>query len=133
MIVLDTHAWLWWVADPARLSKRARAAIDDATEIGVSAISAWEVAMLEERGRITLDRPAPRWIRAALEVDPRVVEAPIDTGIAVLAATLGADGMPGDPADRFIYATARTRRARLVTRDAALRAVDKALEVIRRG
>lgn len=129
MIVLDTHAWLWWVAAPERLSKRARAAIDDATEIGVSAISAWEVAMLEQRGRIALDRPAPLWVRAALTTDPRVVELALDATVAVAAATLASEGMHGDPADRFIYATARSRDARLVTRDAELRAHDRARTV----
>lgn len=125
MIVLDTHAWLWWVAAPDRLSKRAREAVDGATEIGVSAISAWEVATLEQRGRITLDRPAARWVRAALTHDPRVVEIPIDTGIAVAAASPAGEGLPGDPADRLIYATAVQRSARLVTRDRALRAYDR--------
>lgn len=125
MIVLDTHAWLWWVAAPERLSKRARSAIDDATDIGVSAISAWEIAMLERRRRITLDRPASRWVRAALAADPRVVELPLEASVAVAAASLSADGLPGDPADRFIYATAQSRGARLVTRDAALRAHDR--------
>ena len=129
MIVLDTHAWLWWVAAPERLSKRARAAIDDATEIGVSAISAWEVAMLEQRGRVKLDRPAPLWVRAALSTDPRVVELAVDATVAVAAATLASEGMHGDPADRFIYATTRGRGARLVTRDAELRAHDRARTV----
>lgn len=126
MIVLDTHAWLWWVSAPERLSKRARTAIDDATEIGVSAISAWEVAMLKQRGRITLDRPVPLWVRAALTTDPRVVELAVDATVAIAAASLSAEGMHGDPADRFIYATARSRGARLLTRDAQLRAHDRA-------
>lgn len=126
MIVLDTHAWVWWLAAPDRLSPGARDAIAGAAEIGVSAISAWEVAMLAERGRISLDRPAPRWVRAALSADPRTIELPLTSAIAVRAAQLGADGMHGDPADRFIYATARDRDAPLVTRDAALRAHDAA-------
>lgn len=124
MIVLDTHAWLWWAAAPDRLSPAARDAIDRADEIGVSAISAWEVAMLVERGRVSLDRPAARWVRAALDEDPRTVELPLTSVIAVRAAGLGTEGLHGDPADRFIYATARSVDASLVTRDAALRAHD---------
>ena len=93
-------------------------------EIAISAISAWEVAMLEARGRIALDRPASQWIRAALDADPRIVPAPLTASIAVRAARL--DGLPGDPADRFIYATARERGASLVTRDEALRRHDPA-------
>jgi len=124
MIVLDTHAWLWWIAAPERLSAAAGDAIDRADEVGVSAISAWEVAMLVERGRVRLDRSPSRWVRAALTSDPRTVELPLTGAIAVRAAQLGADGMHGDPADRFIYATARAHDALLVTRDGALRSHD---------
>lgn len=124
MIVLDTHAWLWWVAAPDRLSAPAAAAIDGAEQIGISAISGWEVAMLAERQRISLDRPAPRWIASALAADPRIVPIALEVAIAVEAAGLGARGMHGDPADRFIYASAQRHRAPLITRDQALRAFD---------
>jgi PIN domain nuclease of toxin-antitoxin system len=99
--------------------------VDTATEIGVSAISAWEVATLEQRGRITLDRPAARWVRAALTHDPRIVELPVDAGIAVRAASLADEGLPGDPADRLIYATAVQRGGRLITKDRTLRTPDR--------
>lgn len=42
MIVLDTHAWIWWVSDPNQLSKKARSAIDHASELGICPISCWE-------------------------------------------------------------------------------------------
>ena len=56
VIVLDTHVWLWWLAQPDRLSSRARQAIDGASRIGICTLSAWEVAALSLRGRISLDR-----------------------------------------------------------------------------
>lgn len=124
MVVLDTHAWLWWLAAPEKLSPAAREAIDAADEIGIAAISAWEVTMLEERGRIALDRPAARWVRDALAADPRIVALPLTVPLAAEAAQLGSARMHGDPADRFIYATARDRRASLITRDEALRRFD---------
>lgn len=124
MVVLDTHVWLWWLAEPTKLSAAAREAIDAADEIGVAAISAWEVAMLEDRGRIALDRPVARWVRDALTADPRITAVPLTPTLATEAAGLGGEGMHGDPADRFIYATARGRRATLITRDEALRAFD---------
>jgi PIN domain nuclease of toxin-antitoxin system len=124
VIVLDTHVWLWWVAAPERLSRTAQAEIDEADEIGISAISAWEIAMLANRGRIALDRPTERWVRAALDVDPRTTELALTARTAARAAALAGDGLPGDPADRFIYATARALDARLVTRDARMRAFD---------
>ncbi len=55
MIVLDTHVWVWWALDPARLSK-AQVEVIAANEtdvIGVSAISCWEIAKLVELGRLT--------------------------------------------------------------------------------
>lgn len=123
MIVLDTHAWLWWLADPSRLSPVARRAIDEAEAVGVSAISAWEVAMLVARRRISLDRDVATWVRQAL-AHARVRPQPLTADVAVAAGLLDGRGFPGDPADRFIYATAQASRAPLVTRDVAIRGFD---------
>ncbi|MSP63155.1 MAG: type II toxin-antitoxin system VapC family toxin [Myxococcales bacterium] len=120
MILLDTHAWIWWLAAPARLSRRARALIDGAEEIGVSAISPWEVTMLVVKGRLTLDRDVALWIKQALS-QPRITLLALSPEVAIAAAQLG-DGMHGDPADRIIVASALDRKAPLVTKDRVLRA-----------
>lgn len=123
MIVLDTHVWLWWLAEPSKLSRDARQAIDEAEAIGVCAVSCWEVAMLVQRGRISLDRDVSTWVRQALA--PRRVMSPALTPeLAVAAGLLDRDDFPGDPADRFIYATARAHRAPLITRDERIRGFD---------
>lgn len=122
MIVLDTHAWLWHLAMPERLSARARAAIEASDQLGVCTISCWEVAMLERRKRIALDRDVRDWVGRALTTD-RIVAIPLSAEIAVEAALIVPD-FPGDPADRIVYATARAYGARLVTKDAALRHFD---------
>lgn len=122
MIVLDTHAWLWWLAEPSKLSRAARQAIDEAETIGVCTISAWEVATLARRRRITLDREVAAWIRQAF-APARVTSQPLSPEAAVAAGLLD-DGFPGDPADRLIYATARAHRAPLVTRDERIRGFD---------
>lgn len=122
VVVLDTHAWLWWVDAPGRLSRTAREAIEGADEIGIAAISCWEVAMLVVKGRISLALATPAWIRQAL-AQPGTLALPLEPKVAVDAALLATD-LAGDPADRMIYATARDRGARLVTRDARLRAFD---------
>ena len=121
MIVLDTHAWLWWMSSPERLSDDAAASIADATAIGVSTLSAWEVAMLASRGRISLDRDVSLWVKRAL-AEERVESLAPGVEIALDAGVLDARGFPGDPADRFIYATARAVDAPLITRDARIRA-----------
>jgi PIN domain nuclease of toxin-antitoxin system len=123
VIVLDTHAWLWWVAEPARLSRPARRAIDEAETIGVSTLSAWELTMLVLRRRISLDRDVGAWVRQAL-APARVTALAPTPDVAVAAGLLDGRGFPGDPADRLIYATAQASRARLVTRDEAIRRFD---------
>src|SRR5260370_28139412 len=49
LIVLDTHAWIWWVADPARLSRAAKKAIEKERVRAVCAICVWERPSLTER------------------------------------------------------------------------------------
>jgi PIN domain nuclease of toxin-antitoxin system len=124
VIVLDTHAWLWWTAEPAKLSLPAQDAIDHADRIGIATVSCWEVAMLAEAGRIALDRSSGVWIEQAL-ADARTQSLPLTSTVAVQAALLGREGFVGDPADRIIYATARDAGARLVTRDKSLRKFDR--------
>jgi PIN domain nuclease of toxin-antitoxin system len=116
--------WLWWLAEPQKLSRRARTEIDNSTSIGVSAISCWEVGMLAARRRITLDREVRVWTTIALERD-RVVALDVTPQIATGAALLDV-AFPGDPVDRLLYATARHHRARLITRDRRLRKADPA-------
>lgn len=128
MIVLDTHVWLWWMSTPEHLSDAARQAIAEAQSIGVCTLSAWEVAMLDARGRISLDRDVGLWVRQAL-AEPRVEPLAPSAEIAVAAGRLDAKAFPGDPVDRLIYCTARATEAKLVTRDRAIRAFDPQLAI----
>lgn len=121
-VVLDTHAWLWWVDSPGRLSAPARRAIEAADGVRLSSMSCWEVATLVRLGRIQLDRDVTLWIRQALG-DGRTEAVPLTPGIAVHAGSLSGQ-FPGDPVDRIIYATARGAGWPLVTRDRALRSFD---------
>ena len=128
MIVLDTHAWIWWMSAPERLSTSARATIAEASSIGVSTLSAWEIAMLTSRKRISLDREVSLWVRQAL-AEPRVEPLAPSAEVAVAAGLLDAKGFPGDPVDRLIYSTARALDAQLLTRDEAIRRFDPAMAV----
>ena len=119
MIVLDTHAWIWWTADPDCLSPRARNAIEQSTEIGIAAISCWEVATAAVRGRIQLDRDIGTWLKLALAAE-RVSLAELTPAIAVAAAGIGRD-FHGDPGDRLIVATALVLGCSLVTKDGPIR------------
>jgi PIN domain nuclease of toxin-antitoxin system len=114
VIVLDTHAWIWWLDGSKKLPARTRRRIDRAKAIGVCAISCWEVARLVVHGRLKLDRQVHEWVASALRA-PRVELLPLEPEVAVAAAALGAFG--GDPADHMIVATARDRKAPLATAD----------------
>jgi PIN domain nuclease of toxin-antitoxin system len=121
LIVLDTHAWIWWAAEPSKLSARARAAAETADELGVSAISPWEVATLIAKKRLELDRDVLAWIRQALAL-PRVSLLPLTPEIAVASTRLPAE-FPGDPADRILVSTARQHGVPLVSKDARFRSL----------
>jgi PIN domain nuclease of toxin-antitoxin system len=127
VIVIDTHAWLWWVNGEGALSRTARRTIEDAELVGVATISGMEVAALVRRGMITLDVPAGTWVAQALGRDD-VVELHLTAEIAVEAGSLSSDFV-GDPADRIIYSTAIVTGSKLVTRDRFLRTFDPARTV----
>jgi PIN domain nuclease of toxin-antitoxin system len=115
VIVLDTHAWIWWVSAPSKLGRVGRREIDHAKKIGIPAICCFEVATLAARGRIRLDRSPLQWMQDALEL-PRVDLLTLTPAIAIKAAELRAF-FPGDPADRLIAATAILESALLITKD----------------
>jgi PIN domain nuclease of toxin-antitoxin system len=121
-LILDTHVWLWMVeGDRSALPPAAIDAIEEAARAGavrVSAISVWEVAMLEARGRIGLSRPVDDWVRAALRA-PGISLLPLSPEIAVESTRLPG-GPHGDPADRILMASARILGGRLATRDATI-------------
>jgi PIN domain nuclease of toxin-antitoxin system len=116
--LLDTHVLLWWQAGGARLSRAARRAIEDAESLLVSPLTWWEVATLERRGRLGLDRAIGTWIHD-LYLEHRILTAPLSPEAAAWAGSLP-DDFPGDPIDRLLYATARDLRVPLLSKDERL-------------
>ena len=122
MIVLDTHAWIWWVSNPEFLSDKAKQIIDEAVtnrNVLISSISVWEVAILVSRGSLKLTMNPDDWV-AASEALPFFDFVPVSNSIALKSVQL-----PGilhnDPADRIIIATAFSMGAVLVTKDEKIR------------
>jgi len=120
-LVLDTHVWVWLLEGSTQLKPQVRRRIEaSARDDGllVSAISVWEVAMLEAKGRLTFDQDCNAWVKDALSA-PGISLAPLAPEIAVASTRLPAD-LHGDPADRIIVATARANGHTLVTADGAM-------------
>jgi PIN domain nuclease of toxin-antitoxin system len=121
-VLLDTHAWVWWVAESDQLPDGPRRQIQAAfadDRVWVSAISAWEVALLVQRGRLMLRLPVREWV-ARNEALSGLHFLPVDTAIGLRAVEL--TGLHADPADRMIVASAQQLGAVLITRDERLRA-----------
>ncbi|TXF10635.1 type II toxin-antitoxin system VapC family toxin [Pelomicrobium methylotrophicum] len=127
MILLDTHALVWADSDVKKLGRRSRGLIErlwSRGEVAVSALSFWEVAVLQAARRLDLPMPAAQWRTELL--DGGLKEVPVDGAIALRAAGLGA--LPGDPIDRLIVATALERGAALMTADEGLLGWEHALK-----
>jgi PIN domain nuclease of toxin-antitoxin system len=111
-LLLDTHAWLWWLSDDRRLGRRARQALaHPRSEIYVSAASAWEIAIKESLGKL-------RVVKADLEAEIAAngfVELPIRTRHALVAGRLAP--VHEDPFDRMLVAQARVEELAVVTGD----------------
>ena len=122
MILLDTHALVWWVSGSKHLSARAKREIRSAQAAGrldASAISLLEIATAVRRGRLALGSPLDRWCEDLARL-PELQIQPVTAEIARVAGSFDASA-PGDPADRIIAATALALGARLVTADLRLR------------
>ena len=119
MVVLDTHAIVWWAGTPELLSARAERSLSNADRLGVPAIVFWETSLLVRKGRLDLGMPVDQWA-TNVQAIPRVDALPLTAEIALAADALN---MHADPADRFIVATAMHHGVPVVTKDRLLRAL----------
>ncbi len=129
MILLDTHVVIWLALEPARISKRARAAIQETRQqsegLAISDITLLEIAAIENKGRIKLNASLEAFLT---EIEARFIVLPITGRICVSALAFPA-AYPKDPADRVIGATALVEGFPLITADDGIRR-SKALNTI---
>ena len=108
-VLLDTHAFLWWIFADARLSQRATAILEDSgTEVLFSPVSAWEIAIKARMGRLEMLADVPAFL----------VEQVRRNGLQVLPVEV--HRLPGhhrDPFDRLLVAQAQMEGVPLVSRD----------------
>jgi PIN domain nuclease of toxin-antitoxin system len=118
-LLLDTHVWVWMTLGDARLKGAPCVSTIESAVVAsnafLSPISVWEVALLEQKGRLRLPVGCMQWVRTALDESGFRV-APFTPEIAVDSVRLPGE-LHGDPADRILIATARAMGATLVTHD----------------
>lgn len=123
MIVLDTHVLIWWINDKSKLSLSASRTINAELRkegsLLISSISAWEMALLVEKGRLTLTMDLDEWLRT-IEAIEGVTFVPVNNELAIQSVRLPG-GFHADPADRIITALARLHSAPLITSDSKIR------------
>jgi PIN domain nuclease of toxin-antitoxin system len=117
-LLLDSHALLWALHDPARMRPAAVAAISDSRRaVYFSAASAWELEIKASRGKLVL--PAD-WLRAAEATG--FLQIPMTAAVAQASARL--PWHHSDPFDRMLIAQAMEHGLQLATRDAVINAYD---------
>ncbi|MGH2530639.1 MAG: type II toxin-antitoxin system VapC family toxin [Actinomycetota bacterium] len=117
-LLLDTHAFLWWIGDDPRLSPRAAALVaDGANEVHVSAASAWEIVVKTSLGRVEVPEPVDRFLVAQLEANA-FLPLPIHMRHAFGLAAL--PDVHRDPFDRILVAQAVADDLTLVSGDRIL-------------
>jgi len=121
LILLDTHVVVWLASGDARISRRARAAIDEARHavrgLAISDFTLVELSMLFRKKQFKLAISPEDFLS---EVERRLVVLPITANIALQALELPAN-YPKDPADRIIGATSLLEDIPLLTADNEIR------------
>ena len=114
-LLLDTHAFLWFVIGDTRLSRKARRAMEsDDAELVLSAASVWEMAIKAGLGRLTLPVSVEEYIAEKVEAGYRVLSVDWVHAAAV-------EKLPNhhrDPFDRLLISQALAENLPLVTNDA---------------
>jgi PIN domain nuclease of toxin-antitoxin system len=116
-VLLDTQAFLWWLADDARLSKRARREIASNACL-VSVASCWELAIKASLGRLEVPRPIDRFVQEQLEVNGFSL---LPVALEHVSAVTDLPFHHRDPFDRLLAAQARREELAIVSSDPVFR------------
>lgn len=118
VLLLDTHAFLWWIGDDARLSDAAARAISNGGTVLLSVASAWEIAIKASLGRIDVPKDLNRFLADQVRRNGFTI-LPIELAHAARTARIG--NHHRDPFDRLLIAQATIENAVLLTCDPLMR------------
>ncbi len=116
-LLLDTHVFLWLLAEPERLGDRIDSLQDPGNQLFLSAASSWEIAIKVQIGRLELPDDPKRYVpdrMRAIGAEPLPVQHTHALAVAELPP------IHRDPFDRLLVAQARNQRLRIVTADAQI-------------
>jgi len=117
-LLLDTCTFLWMNLDSPELSVRARQLLQSPeSELYLSAISAWEIALKESMGRLRLPEPAARYVPSRRERNG-IEPLPLDEESVLHLRKLPA--LHNDPFDRMLVCQALVHGLALLTPDEAI-------------
>lgn len=126
MLLLDTCALLWLVADKRKLSAHLRALFQEpAARLYVSAITAFEIGVKSRRGGLVLPLRPDKWYQEAIAFHG-IEELPVTGEIAMNSTLLPLHH--NDPCDRIIVATAQAAGMKVVTSDGLISQYDVGVE-----
>ena len=116
VVVLDTHALLWWTLDPDELSDKARQRCARMPETGgcASAISIWEIGIKVKRGHLDIGTSVQDYATRLRRIEWFAI---LPVTLDVWLENLNLDWEHRDPADRAIVATAKLRELPLISKD----------------
>lgn len=113
--LLDTHTFLWWIANDPQLSTRARQIMEDAnTELLLSAASGWEIAIKSRLGKLKLPADLQGFVAEQLGINGIQV-LPIQMAHALHGLTL--PDHHRDPFDRMLVAQGQLEELPILTGD----------------
>lgn len=116
--LLDTNALIYSTTAPQLLGKRARAKIESADALYISAASLWEIAIKHRKRPELMPQSARAFNAYATEIGIQVIA--VDAAI-INSLELIEDFRHEDPFDRIIVATSKERVLPLITQDGALK------------
>lgn len=114
-LLLDTHAFIWWDSEPAKLSAQTLALCQDPeNHLVLSVASVWEIQIKMQLGKLKLAVPLKDVIESQQQTN-RIAVLPITLPHVLALETLPAHHK--DPFDRLLIAQAIIEDATLVTAD----------------
>ncbi len=115
MILLDTHALLFWIMKPEKLGDQAARKLKKSARLGVHVITCFEIAILVEKQKIELPETVDDWIGDVLS-HPKIEVIPLTVPVAIQCTQLPG-GFHRDPVDRMLAAECLMNDYPLVTKD----------------